>query len=287
MRALLVVLSLVPAVARADQSADRDLLLEYKRLAIEASRTGNCDPARELATQVKSLDPAFFANEYASDPAIASCLPPPSSPAAIAPIDNGAPLTPPSEQPPIETPRVPFYLPERPAVPPLDGGRLIGEILLGSVIGFGGVLIGGFAGAGLCSDNGGDDFACLGSIVAGAYVVGAVGVGIGIGIAGRTGGQTGSIGAAIGGTMLGALISLLSLATDSEQLIAVSLIGGPLAGGLIGFNLTRRWRDPSPAPIGSLLRVSGGGVSLGIPLVTHGEVRGVATTSVPLVSGSF
>lgn len=291
MRAVVVLLWLAPAIAVADGAADRDLLVEYRRLAADAARTGNCDPARELVVQVKSMDPEFFANEYATDPLIAPCLPPPNSPAPIAPVDSGAPLTPPLE--PIEAPRVPFSMPDRPAVPPLDGGRLVGELLLGGLIGFGGVIVGGFAGAGLCVDNGGedggDDFACLGSIVIGAYVVGAVGFGLGVGIVGRSGSQTGSIGAAIGGTLLGGLVSLLSLYSNNDELIVGAMVGLPVLGGMIGFNATRRWRNPSPsfAPIGSLVRLDRGGVSLGIPFVTHGEQRGIPTTSVPLFSGSF
>lgn len=293
MRGLVVLLWLAPALAEADAGADRDLLVEYRRLAGDAARTGSCDPARELAAQVKSMDPVFFANEYATDPLIAPCLPPPSSPAPISPVDSGAPLTPP--EPPLETvdaPRVPFSMPARPAVPPLDGARLVGELLLGGLIGFGGVIVGGFAGAGLCDanggDDGGDDFACLGSIVITAYLVGAVGFGLGVGIAGRAGSQTGSIGAAIGGTLLGGLVSLLSLYSKNDEIIVGAMVGMPLLGGMIGFNVTRRWRDPSPSfALGSLVRLDRGGVSLGIPLVTHGEQRGIPTTSVPLFSGSF
>ena len=293
MRVVVVLLWLAPAIAVADGAADRDLLVEYRRLASDAARTGNCDPARELATQVKSMDPVFFANEYATDPSIAPCLPP-SSPTSTAPVDPAVPQAPPLEAvKPVEAPRVPFYLPVRPAVPPLDGARLLGELVLGGLIGFGGVIVGGFAGAGLCvddgGDDGGDDFACLGSIVIGGYLVGAVGFGLGVGIVGRSGSQTGSIGAAIGGTVLGGLVSLLSLYSKKDEIIVGAMVSMPILGGIIGFNATRRWRVPSPsvAPIGSLVRLERGSISLGIPFVMHGEQRGIPTTSVPLFSGSF
>lgn len=289
MRAVVVLLWLAPAIAVADGAADRDLLVEYRRLAADAARTGNCDPARELVVQVKSMDPEFFANEYATDPLIAPCLPPPSSPAAIAPVDAPGPLMPPSSQPVLDdAPPPPVYMLDRPLVPPLDGGRLIGELLLGGVIGFGGAIVGGFAGASMCS-GGSDDFGCVGSILLGGYLVGAVGFGLGVGIVGRAGSQTGSIGAAIGGTLLGGVVSLLSLYSDNDGIVVGAMIGMPVLGGLIGFNLTRRWRAPSPTStqVGSLVRLDRGGVALGIPFVTHREQRGIPTTSVPLFSGSF
>ena len=293
MRAVVVLLWLAPAIARADEAADRSLLVEYRRLAGEAARTGNCDPARELATQVKSIDPAFFTNEYATDPLIAPCLPPPSSPAAIAPVDTPSRLTPPPPVEHVETvdvPRVPRYLPDRSPVPPLDGGRLIGELFVGSLIGFGGALVGGLAGALLCVDgDGGGDSICLGSAVIGGYLVGSMSFGLGVAVVGRSGGQTGSTGAAVGGGLLGSLIGLVALfgLADTNGEIAVTIgIASPVLGAMIGFNATRRWKDPRPM-VGSLFRLDRGGVSLGIPFVIHGEQRGIPTTSVPLFSGSF
>ena len=292
MRVLVVLLCLVPAVALADGAADRALLVEYRRLAGEAARTGNCDPARELATQVKSLDPVFFANEYATDPLIAPCLLPPSSPAAIAPVDAPAQLTPP--RPPVEqvetveVPRAPSFLPDRPPVPPLHGGRLFGEVVLGSFVGLGGALVGGLVGALLCVGEGGE-FDCLGSALIGGYVIGSMSFGLGVAVVGRSGSQTGSTGAAVGGGLLGSLIgmvALFGLNNTSAELAVTVVLASPVLGAMIGFNATRRWKDPKPM-VGSLFRLDRGSVSFGIPFVIHGEQRGIPTTSVPLFSGSF
>ncbi len=59
----------------------------------------------------------------------------------------------------------------------------------------------------------------------------------------------------------------------------------PMIGALIGFNATRHWDEPPP--VGSVVRLDRGRVSLGVPLVLHTEVGGAPTTTLSLFSGSF
>jgi hypothetical protein len=291
MRAMIALACLV-STAQADDAAQRDLLVEYKRIARDAALGGNCEAARELAERVRVLDPAYFAAEVATDPTIAPCLPPPSSPAAVAPVDGAVPIAPPASVAPRvidREPAPPALVPyDRPAVPPLDGGRIIGEILLGGLSAGLGILGGGLIGVAVCADDGGE-FSCLGSAIVGAYFGGAAMFGLGVYAAGQAGDQTGSLGAAMLGGMLGAgvgLGALFALEESSEVLLATFLIGGPVAGALIGFNGTRRWKSAKPA-VGSLFRFDRDGVSLGIPIVIHGEQRGAASTSLTLFSGAF
>lgn len=297
MRALVVlVVVLLPIGARADDAtAQRDLVIEYTRIARGAAMGGDCDTARDLAERVRTLDPVFYASEVATDTAIASCLPPPASPAAVAPVEKSAPLppvlAPPGVSPRVDAPpRIP-HPPLQPPAPPLSGGRIVGEIIVGGLLGIVGGLIGGLAGAVVCADGDGE-FACLGSVIIGGYFGGAAAFGLGVAAVGKSGDQDGSVGAAVLGGVLGAGVGLVSLfALDdgggNEGAIVTLFVGAPIVGALFGFNATRRWRAPKSPRVGSLLRLDGGSVSLGIPVVVHAEQRGVPTTSVSLFSGAF
>jgi len=170
---------------------------------------------------------------------------------------------------------------DRPDTPPLDGGRLLGEIFLGYAVGG----LGAFAGAGLGSALCGRQEACLFAILAGIGIGGTVGMTAGVYTIGVAGPQAGSFGSTLLGTMIGAGIGAAGVAAAGGAGL-VALVVAPMAGALIGFNASRKWQSGEP-PVGSIVRLDRGRVSLGVPLVIHHESRGTSTTLVPLLSGSF
>jgi len=170
----------------------------------------------------------------------------------------------------------------RPETPPLGGGRVFGEIAVGYLFGFlSGILGGGLASA-FCHEDG--DFACLGHFLIGFYAGSTFGIAGGVYMVGVNGEQTGSFQTTFAGAGIGAGIGVLS-ALSGNPIALIPLVAGPMVGALIGFNGSRRW--DSPPPVGSLVRVDRGRVALGVPVVLRGETRGVSTTLVPVVSGSF
>jgi hypothetical protein len=287
MRGVILVLVLLPSFARADDSANRDLAIEYTRLARDAAAAGNCEITRDLGEKVRSLDANHYTAAFVTDEVIAKCLP------ATSPVPQPTPVAPPTNVAP--TPELPEQPPSRPP-PSLDVSRLFIEIVLGSVASLGGILGGGLLGALVCADDD-TEFGCLGSAIVGAYVGGSVMFGVGVYLGGADGEQTGSLGMAVLGGLLGAAVGILGLVTlgdihsdAADTAMAVMLVGGPVVGSLIGFNSTRRWTADTAIRRGtptSLLRFDGNGVSVGIPLVLHRDVRGVPTTTFSLVSGSF
>ena len=84
--------------------------------------------------------------------------------------------------------------------PPLSGGRITGEILVGGVGGIVGGLGGGFIGAGVAREGYPNEL--VGFIIGGSigYTLGSS---IGVYLVGNTGGETGSFLATLGGSLLG------------------------------------------------------------------------------------
>ena len=121
--------------------------------------------------------------------------------------------------------------------PPLSGPRVAGELLLGTIAGTGAALGIGTAGGG----------GSIGGALAGAAIGFPLGISTGIYAVGTTGDQTGSFQATMAGTLIGTLCSAAIIASQQERnpFIWSSLILAPI-GGTIGFNLTRRYREPPP-----------------------------------------
>jgi len=239
---------LVPSLALADE----DVLVNYTRVAHDAALQGSCDVVKETAAKVRELDPAFYEASFATDQAIADCLadrvpaPPPDAPAPPAP--------PPVVAAPSLVPVHAAALPERPTGrPPLSAGRVVGELVVGGLAGIGGAYVGGYIGLATCTDHSGE-FACLGNVLIGGYVGGVVAMSLGVYAIGSAGDETGSFGATLGGAALGSLAGIAVAAGGNDDGAAViGLIGMPIAGALLGFNLSRH-RDAvtvTVAPSGS------------------------------------
>lgn len=254
MRGLLILFVVISTPASADPTDQRDLA-EYTRIASAAASQGDCPTALDLGARVQALDPAYYVEDFATHPAIATCL----SMSSGARDDREPPLTP---------------------------AGLIGQLVVGGL----GSIAGGFGGlvvADKFCDGGGNPDACFGSALLGVFIGGSLGFAAGVYFGGSLGDQTGSFAATMLGATLGGSLAILGVASSDETAgILVLLVAAPV-GALVGFNATRRWKPGKGLTVGSLLRTDRGQVSFGVPLVTHGDHRGVTTTTIPVFSGSF
>jgi len=178
--------------------------------------------------------------------------------------------------------------------PPLEGTPPVGpgDIVIQTLYGAGTSLLGGIVGTGVafarCKQAGGNVTSgeeCLDDIAIGAAIGGGLAFALGVYLGGDTETRTGSIGFTLAGGAIGMAVGggAAYLARDSDGAMIALLIVPPVAGALLGFNLTRRWQQPAMTRVGSLLHVDGNRAALGIPLVIPtGE-----HTSLSLISGSF
>lgn len=134
--------------------------------------------------------------------------------------------------------------------PPLSGGRITGEILVGGVGGIVGGLGGGFIGAGVAGEGYPEEL--VGGIIGGSIGY-TLGCSIGVYLVGNIGNETGDFLATLGGGILGGLAGIFAITAIIKDLengavrlvvrVAVALVGPPI-GATIGFNLTRRYKSP-------------------------------------------
>ena len=124
--------------------------------------------------------------------------------------------------------------------PPLNHGRVAGEIVSGSL---GSILF--FAGGAAltpCGDGAG--FACLGDKLLGGFIAAPIGSAVGTYLVGNTKKETGSFLKTLLGSTLGLVLGT-ALAVGTESEIGIALI--PLsmgAGSTIGFNYSRAYKKP-------------------------------------------
>ena len=248
---------LLPAVALAEPS---ELVRRYTVSAIDAARAGNCDISASIGERVKAQDPDYHAQVFVRDAAIAACM-------------SGTPL------PQLPPPAIRVAQP----TPPLRGCRVAAELLVGGVLGATGFFLGTGIGhsAGRPDPNGSSDEANWSYIFAGGAIGATIGVPIGVWLIGNSKGEQGSFLASMAGTAVGAGLGAAALWYGGDDGLAVfAAIALPVAGGILGFNLTRHAREPA---VGSLFVVRNGSFSLGVPVVR----RANAATHLSLLSGSF
>lgn len=139
-------------------------------------------------------------------------------------------------------------------VPRLSPPRLLGELALGGVVSIGGMFVGSvvFGGA-ICAASdcsGSDGYAAIGALFIGAYLGGIATFPLGVRWAGGLGDQTGSLGAAYAGTGIGIAVLATCLLAHcdryNEYLPGAAAMLPPL-GAVIGFNVSRRYRQPTRA----------------------------------------
>jgi hypothetical protein len=180
---------------------------------------------------------------------------PPSS-RAQTPSPTPPPLVPAPEEPEHAPPQgesIPYqYQPQH--QPMGTTGRIFFEVLAGAGTG----AVAGFAGAvpGLLSTGANCDFGvCLITVVVPMTVAIVLGTPLGVYGAGRGLGARGSYLASLIGTMLGSIAGLLGAATaaaiGSEILTALTLFAGPVAGAVVGFEVSHASAQSTPpAPPG-------------------------------------
>ena len=125
--------------------------------------------------------------------------------------------------------------------PPVSFSRITSEILFGSICGLAGVLVGGAGGLALAGDESGES-ETYGAIFIGALAGWSVGNALGIYVVGSAEDQAGSFPMTLLGSAAGAAIVVMSIAAldPDHPAFLVAAASLPLAGGIVGFNLTRR-----------------------------------------------
>jgi hypothetical protein len=134
--------------------------------------------------------------------------------------------------------------------PPLSGSRLTGELLAGTAVGAGGLLLGVLGGRTFADATGCKNEMCLdrhyelggaaGLVAAAPLAVYAVG---------SIGNQTGSLAATYAGGIAGGLtgLALLELGEGNEAAGWLA-VAAPIFGAMIGFNATRRYERDRRMP---------------------------------------
>jgi len=213
-------------------------VLSLARGARSAAVRGDCVGARILGSRIARMDPEFHRTVIRTDPAITQCKP---ATRAMS----------------IEAQAVPDgRMQRREGTPPLSGGQLVGQFIVGGLFTLGGAVGGAFLGAGTgnCDDD------CFGGIIVGGFIGGTVMAAVGVNLVGDTDEVEGSFGVAVAGSMLTTLVSIgfISKAEfDDETAPLLLLMSAPAVGAMIGFNLSREYKDirvsvhPTPAKIGT------------------------------------
>jgi hypothetical protein len=182
-----------------------------------------------------------------------------------------------AQAPGLTEPIRPLDQPATPrADPPVDGGTVTTQILLGGVMGAGGAVLGALAGVGIAC--GSHDCESDGDVIPAliiAYTGGSLGIAAGEYVAGNHGRAEGSFGWTFGGAMVGGFVGIAGAAMIDnsldythrdarDTLEAVSIIGGWLGGGLVGYYETRHWKTTALHAVMPTMQASGRGVSFGV-----------------------
>lgn len=218
-------------------------VLSLARAAHGAGARGDCVGARILAARILRLDPDFHRAAIATDPAIASCRPAPRTPVVeVEPeAESGA------EHGPI-----------RDGTPPLSGGTVVGQLLVGTLTAALGATAGGYLGYSLETRGGcGGEWCGLGGLLIGGTIGMVIGAPFGVKAAGDSGDAEGSFGATLAGSAVGTLVGIALLAADDNDATGIVFLASPMVGATIGYSLSRRYKrgprriafTPSIAPI--------------------------------------
>lgn len=224
------------------------MVLQLARGAHAAGARGDCLGARVLSERIRKLDPAYHRVAIASDPVIASCRPaPPRNPDASPPSDEAVHH---------EAESAPLL--RREGTPPLSGGAVAGELLLGGVFAAGGGFLGAYIGYGLEDTSGCDELCGLGGLFLGGLVGMTVAAPLGVMIAGDTDTVEGSTAGAFAGSVLGSLIGVgLLVKSEGGGGALLMTVAAPAIGATLGYNLGRRYKPqrvnvsltPTPMPV--------------------------------------
>ena len=181
-------------------------------------------------------------------------------------------LSPPGETPPItpaqsDSPRT--------SAPDLDSGTIVGQAVLGGVLGLGGMLAGGYLTYSLaCTGNDCSDGA-LAAVLIGGYASASLGIAGGTWLVGNNDKAEGSFGAAFGGALLGGLAGIGAAAIvdktlgynhdDAKPWLETgAVLGGWIGGSLVGYYMTRHWKASGLENVRPTFRADSHGMALGL-----------------------
>jgi hypothetical protein len=137
--------------------------------------------------------------------------------------------------------------------PPLSPARLAGEVAVGTLLAFGGGYAGVEFGRASVTCNGAD-YCGVVEVTVGGFIGLSLLPPVGISLLGSAGDETGSFGVAWVGSVIGTAGSFWAVhelddhGLHSDLLLYSVLVGGPVIGSMIGFNLTRQYDAPGRRP---------------------------------------
>jgi hypothetical protein len=156
--------------------------------------------------------------------------------------------------------------------PPLRSERIVGEIGVGTGCG---ILAGGigFAIGAAITPAGEGQFGDLEKLAGGGigFLIGyPLGNSIGVYLVGNSGNETGSFGTTLLGSMAGMVAAMLPIIIFQDDLPGwvglPALFGFPIAGGVIGFNMTRSYKSPHDSGT-ALINFRDGQIKLATPTI--------------------
>jgi hypothetical protein len=187
-------------------------VLSLARGTRAAAIRGDCVGARVLGSRIARLDPEFHRTVIRTDPVITQCRQTARTSPIVAREQPGG------------------VMQRRIGTPPIDGGRIFGELIVGGLFTIGGAFGGAFLGiaaSGGC-DNGDDCVTIAGSMVASL---------LSIGLAAKAGDE------------------------DTSVLI---ILAAPTIGAIIGFNMSRQYKDVRVSLQPTPMKMGEGGVGLSL-----------------------
>jgi len=156
--------------------------------------------------------------------------------------------------------------------PPLRGGRIAGEIGAGAGCGILAGSVGFLIGAAITPAGEGQfgELKKVGGGGIGFFIGYPLGNSIGVYLVGNRGNETGSFGTTLLGSMAGmvaALLPIIIFQDDYPGWIGLpAFFGLPIAGGIIGFNMTRSYKSPHNSGT-AFINFRNGHIRLAIPAV--------------------
>ena len=181
-----------------------------------------------------------------------------------------------AQAPGLTQPTQPLDQPAAPrSDPPIEGSTVTGQVLLGGLFGLGGIFVGAYAGVGIaCGSHSCNDEDIVPAIML-AYTGGSLGIAAGEYLVGNNAQTEASFGWTFGGAMLGGLVGIAGAAMIDktldynhrdarDTLEAVSMIGGWLGGGLVGYYETRHWKTTALHAVTPVVQADGRGVAFAV-----------------------